>query len=389
MEVRRKMGRVGIVGIGQTQFRSKREDVNSVELVNEAVRAALADAQLTIKDIDAIIIGNMEHFESINYSEMWTIDGSGGYMKPVMKITTGGTTGSTIACAGFYQVSSGMFDRVLVIGWEHLSESDTTGAIASCSDPIWERSVMAGAVGPLAIVASEYMRIHGTTEEDAARVAVQAHKNALNNPYAHLHLDITVDDVLNSAMLSYPMKLLDMCPTSDGACAMVFAEDKSAREITDNVAWVKSVATRHDTAFFGDGGLKHGDKLRSLYLATEEAYTRAGIKNPFKELDVIEMYEPSSWSALTWVDSLHICEPGEAPKLFEEGVLSMKGELPLNPSGGVISTNPIGATGAVRVAEAALQIRGMADRRQVPDVELAMATGFGGSGWSDVMILER
>ena len=113
--------RVAIVGTGQTFHKSHRPDVNGQELINEAVLRALTDADLKMKDIDAIVIGNMDHFEGINYVDCWSVDGSGGTMKPIIKLTTGGTTGCTVAIGGYHLVGSGMFDRVLIIGWENLS----------------------------------------------------------------------------------------------------------------------------------------------------------------------------------------------------------------------------------------------------------------------------
>ncbi|RLB15176.1 MAG: thiolase family protein, partial [Deltaproteobacteria bacterium] len=142
--------RVAIVGTGQTYHRSSRKDVNGVELIQEATARALEDAGLTRKDIDAVVIGNMDHFEGINYVDMWSIDGNGGLHKPIMKVTTGGTTGTTVAIAAFYHVASGLFDTVLAIGWEKNSESDTTAAIITCADPFWERPTFGGAIAGLA-----------------------------------------------------------------------------------------------------------------------------------------------------------------------------------------------------------------------------------------------
>ena len=378
--------RVAIVGVGQTHHTSRRLDVNGVELINEAVLRALEDAALSIKDIDAIVIGNMDHFESINYVDTWSVDGSGGYMKPVLKVTTGGTTGTTLAIAGYYHAASGLFDTVLVIGWEKNSESDTTGAIITCSDPIWDRFSYAGAIPSLATEAVAYMKRYGVTERDAARVAVRDRGHALNNPHAHLRKRITVEEVLSSPMLSYPIKLLDICPRSDGACAVVFASENKAKKVTDSPAWIHAVATRHNYAWFSD--LQY-DSIPSLELAAREVYEKAGIREPLKELDVIELYQPYSFAGLKWIEALGLCAPGEAPKLLWDGVTDMGGELPINPSGGVLSTNCIGATGLIRVAEAALQIRDRAGERQVPDVHRALATGFGGCYWSDVLLLGR
>ena len=376
--------RAAIVGVGQTYHKSKRLDVNGVELINEAVRAALEDAQMTKEDIDAVVIGNMDHFEGINYVDMWSVDGSGGYLKPLMKVCTGGTTGSTVAAAGYYHAASGLFGTVLAIGWEKNSESDTTAAIITCSDPIWERPVFAGAVAGLATEANAYMDAYGVTEEDAARVAVRDHKHAMNNPYAHVRVEITVENVLSSPMLSYPVKLLDMCPRSDGACAVIFANEDKVDKITNKPAWVLATATRHNYTYFGDVDT---GKMPTLYLASQEAYRIAGIKEPLKEIDLMELYIPYSFAGLRWIEALGVCGEGEAPKLVAEGVTDMGGELPINPSGGVLCTNPIGATGLLRVGESALQIMGRADKRQVPGAKLALATGFGGCMWSDVMIL--
>ena len=147
--------RVAIVGTGQTFHKSHRPDVNGQELIHEAVARALADADLKLKDIDAVVIGNMDHFEGINYVDCWSVDGSGGTMKPIIKLTTGGTTGCTVAIGGYHLVGSGMFDRVLIIGWEKNSESDTTGAITTAFDPIWDRLVFAGAISGLAAEARQ------------------------------------------------------------------------------------------------------------------------------------------------------------------------------------------------------------------------------------------
>jgi len=376
--------RAAIVGTGQTHCRSSRKDVNGQELINEAVQRALQDAELTRDDIDAIVIGNMDHFEGINYVDSWSVDGSGGYMKPIFKVTTGGTTGTTVAMAGYYHAASGLFDKVLAIGWEKNSESDTTGAIITAFDPVFDRPTFGGAVGGLAIMATRYMSLYGATEKDAARVAVRDRRHALNNPYAHLQLDITVEDVLKSPMISYPVKFLDMCPRTDGACAVIFASEDVATGITPTPAWVHGTVNRHNYAMTGD---PPWDNLQSLDEASNKLYEKLGIKEPLKEFDVMELYFPCSWSGLAWVEDLGLCKRGEAPKLHWDGVTDMGGELPINPSGGVLSSNPIGATGLQRTAEAAIQIMGKGDKRQVPDAKLALVSGFGGCFWSDLLAI--
>ena len=375
---------VGIVGVGQTHHASKRLDLSGIELISEAVTRALDDAGINASEIDAFVIGNMDHFENINYVDAWATDGLGSFMKPVFKVTTGGTTGNTVAACAYYHIASGLFETVMGVGWEKNSESDTQAAIATCANPVLERDAFAGAIGPLAAEYSMYMGKYGATEEDAAIVAARDRNNALNNPYAHNRMAVTVEDVMSSPMLSYPIKLLDMCPRSDGACAVIFASEEKAKRLCPRPAWIHTSVVRHDYTYLGD---LEWHRLMSLESASAEAYRLAGITDPVKEFDVAELYLPVSTCGVKWMDSLGFCEMGGAPELVRKGVTDMDGELPVNPSGGVISTNPIGATAMIRVGEAAWQIMGRAGDRQVPNVKKALATGYGGCAWSNVMIL--
>ncbi len=385
--------RVAVVGVGMTKQRSSRPDVNGQELINEAVRAALEDAGISRRDIDAVVIGNMDHFEGINYVDTWSVDGSGALMKPIMKLTTGGTTGTTVAMAAYYHVASGLFDRVLAVGWEKNSESDTTGAIITAFDPFWDRPIFAGAVAGLALEATQYMHLTGATEEDAAYVAVRERRHALNNPFAHLHINLTIEDVMNSPYLSWPVKMGDMCPRTDGACAVVFASEDVVEEFPNKPAWILAVADRHLWAYTSDPyvnqAIENGWWFPALEWSAREVYDKVGIKDPLKEIDVAELYLPYSFAGLRYMESLGFCERGGGPDLVRSGATDMGGECPVNPSGGVMSSNAIGATGLLRVAECALQIQGRAGDRQVPDVKIALATGFGGCFWSDVLLMGR
>ncbi len=375
--------RVAIVGTGQTFHKSHRPDVNGQELINEAVQRALADANLKMKDINAILIGNMDHFEGINYVDCWSVDGSGGVMKPVIKITTGGTTGASLAIGGYHMVASGMFEKVLIIGWEKNSESDTTGAITTAFDPIWDRQVFAGAISGLAAEAQGYMARFGACDRDAARVSVRDRKHATNNPHAQLRKEVTLEEVLASPMLADPIHLLDVCPRTDGACAVIMANEDVAGKICSVPDWIWATAARHSYTYLGDGDWGW---LTSMEKCAKEIWKKTGIKEPRKEIDVIEMYQPYSFAGLIWIEDMGIVGHGEAPQYIWDGNTDMGGELPVNPSGGVIACNPIGATGLIRCAEAAMQVMGKADARQVPDVNFAVSTGFGGCMWTDMLL---
>ncbi|MFX1464245.1 MAG: thiolase family protein [Promethearchaeota archaeon] len=379
---------VAIVGIGQTKYRSKRRDVNIPEMIYEAVKMALDDAQMEPKDIDAILIGNMDHFEGINFSEMWCgIEAAPGYLKPVVKIATGGTTGSSLGICGYYNIASGIYKNVLVVGWEKLNEGGATTGIITAFDPVWERPSLAGALGPLALMANIYAHRYGITSEQAAKVTVKNRSNAANNPFAHVQMpNITIEDVMNSQMISYPLRLHDCCPQSEGACAIIYANEEEAKKITDNPAWFKGVSTAHYYTFGTDDIMYN---LPTATIASKKIYKKVGIRDPVKDLDVAEIYEPTSWSELSWTEALGFAELGGGGKLLDEGITQMNGELPVNPSGGVLSTNPIGATALVRFAEAAIQVMGQGGKRQVPDVETALGMGFGGSLWTELAILGK
>ena len=381
------MGRgVAIIGVGQTKHAKARDDVNQAELVREAATRALADAGLTFADVDAVILTNMELFEGRALPELWVAEAVGGYLKPVFKIATGGTSGTSACIAAYHQVASGVFDVVLVVGWEKHSEGHTQTGMA-LTDPLWDRQVASGAVGNFALSISQYMAERGVTMEQAAKVAVKARRNACRNPYAHLQKsDITVEKVLSSRMLAWPVHLYDMCPQSDGACAVVFAGEEVARSRCDRPAWVRAAVTRHDQPYIGDLD-RRLLTMRTLRDASREAYHRAGITDPLRQLDVAEIYEPVTYAELAWYEALGFCQDGEAGRLIDEGVTEMDGELPVNPSGGVLSTNPVGASGVIRAAEAAMQVMGRAGAHQVPKVKTALATGYGVYAWSDVLIL--
>ncbi|MBI5529453.1 MAG: thiolase family protein [Deltaproteobacteria bacterium] len=380
------MRRVAIIGTGQTRHARCRDDASQPELVREAAAAALADAELRPADIDAVLLSNMELFEGRAFPELWAGEGAFACGKPCMKVATGGTSGTSACIAAFHQVASGLFDTALVVGFEKHSEGHTQTGMA-LTDPFWDRAVASGALGNFALSISEYMTERGVTERQAALVAVKARTNAARNPHAHLKSpEVTVEEVLASRMLAHPVRLFDMCPQSDGACAMVVASEECARRACSRPAWVKATATRHEQPYLGDID-RRLCAMRTLRDASRAVYAAAGIIDPLAELDVAEIYEPVTYAELAWYEALGFCEDGGAGRLIEDGVTSMDGALPVNPSGGVLSTNPVGASGVIRVAEAALQIHGRGGARQVDGARLALATGYGVYAWADAVVL--
>lgn len=387
MAHRKKNRNVGVIGVGQTKHSSHREDVNQPEMVHEAVREALDDAGLTISDIDCIVHGNMELFEMIHQPDLWHCLGTGAYGKDSFRLTTGGTTGATLFCAGDNLVASGMYDVAMVIGFEKLQEGHTTGGITNMADPLWFRSLQTGALtGTCA-----YDLIQEFGEERANKVAMMYRiimdQHASLNPKAHRAFGLEWDQmdhlIETSTKLIGDLKIIDMCSQSDGACAVIMASEDIAEKICPNPDWIWGTATRHSYTYFGDADY---GRLTSMERCAKELFKKAGIKEPRKEIDVIELYQPYSFAGLIWIEDMGIVGRGKAPGYVWDGNTDMGGELPINPSGGVIACNPIGATGLIRCAEAAMQVMGKAEPRQVPDVNFAVSTGFGGCWWTDMLL---
>jgi acetyl-CoA C-acetyltransferase len=216
------------------------------------------------------------------------------------------------------------------------------------------------------------MEKFGAPREIGPLVAVKARRNAMRNPYAHLRQPITVEEVLASPLLWDPIHRLESCPASDGAAAMVFADgDLPSRR----AAWVQGMSA------YSEVHARPGrDQVNpaSGQAAARAVYAEAGVTDPRREIDVAEIYEPFSWIEVMWYENLGFCAPGEGWKLLRDGVTDYGGALPVNPSGGVLSTNPIGASGLLRMAEAALQVLGEAGEHQVDGARRALGHAYGG-----------
>ena len=380
---------VAIIGSGMSKFSSHREEVNQPEMIHEAVVEALEDAHLTMNDVDCVLHGNMELFEMVHQPDMWHVLGSGAWGKSGIRLTTGGTTGATLACAADNVVASGLHDVVLAIGFEKLQEGDTTGGITNMADPLWGRSLQTGAL--TGTTAQKLIEQFG---EERAKFAAMKYRtimdeNAMRNRKAHRRFGLDRASIKEMADNSPPLvgelRMIHMCSQSDGACAVVFASEEKTKRFNANAAWVVDHETVHreETMIFTAGKSSHR-------VAAERLFARNGIADPVHDIDVFEMYDPSAWWGLEWLADFFLCDGDEHLKMVEDDVITMDGEIPVNPSGGVLASNPIGATALVRVAEAAMQVRGTAGNHQVPrPVRRALASGFGGTLWTVLMLLSK
>ncbi len=369
---------VAVAAVAMTPMKSKHADVPPTDLTRKAVLACLEQAGATPKDLDAIVFGTMDPFDGVNKPEHLEAGATLGTQLPYMKISTGGTTGLTTGVAAYQHVASGLFDSVLAICTQRVGEApDAQPILNTCVDPIYERHVGVGAISVGALQGAAHMKKYGSKPEDFAAIAAKDHTNASVNERAHLRFPATTDQVLASPMVSYPLRLMECCPRSDGAVAVLFASKERVREFTDNPAWVLGESSISDSYPIGD----RPDLARwdTAALCARRAYRMAGIENPRRDLDAVELYSPFTSQEVLELEAFGLAPTGQGHKLIHEGVTARDGDIPTAPSGGVLCTNPIGATGLVRLAEASLQVTGQAGACQVPDADTALAHAWGGT----------
>jgi acetyl-CoA C-acetyltransferase len=366
--------RCAVIGIGQTKHNSKRDDVSIAGLVREAASRALADAELTWGDIDAVVIGKApDMFEGVMMPELYLASALGGVGKPMFRVHTAGSVGGSTALVAAHLVAAGIHKRVLTVAFEKQSDSDAMWAL-SVPQP-FSPPLLAGAGGYFAPHIRAYMRRSGAPAHVGMVVAVKDRLNALKNPYAHLHLpDIDMKTVEESIMLWDPLRYLETCPSSDGAAAMVLAAEDSLSGSTPP-AWVHGMAMRSEPTMFA-GRDQVNPKAGQDCAA--DVYRQAGITDPRADLDMAEVYVPFSWYEPMWLENLGFCAEGDGWKLTDSGATALDGDIPWNCSGGVLSSNPIGASGMLRFLEAALQVRGQAGEHQVPGARRALGHAYGG-----------
>ena len=378
------MRRVAIVGVGQTNYQYRRDDCSYSDLVFEAVKQAFEGVDLTIQDIQAGVFSLApDSLSGLANAERTCVDAIGARGKPFMRVNTGGSSGISAVQVGFYHVASGMYDAVLVAGADRVGESgDSQTILNKMWDPFYERPLPLNAINMLAFSAVRYMHKYGMTQEHMALVSVKNRRHALNNPHAHIRKPTTVEEVLASRFISWPIKLFDACPQSSGGCAVILCSEDLAEKVTDRPAWIQGIGHHSETYFMGDRmGPKrlcdHAD-ADAKAMAIQKAYRMAGVEDPIKDIQTAELYAPFSNTEYHAIDAAGFFPKGESLRRMEDGFFDMEGELPINPSGGTLCSNPIAVTAMVRVAEAALQVMGQAGQGQVPDVRRALATGNGG-----------
>lgn len=380
--------RVGIVAIGQTKYEASKPALHLHDVAYAAVKDVLAKSGLKFAEdgtgIDATVSCSQDHWDGWTISSKNAADVAGGHLRPEEKVAGDGTNAAYYA---FLNILGGHHDCMLVIA--HTKESQVDGRlIENCGiEPIFGRMLGMDFLAAGAIQAQRYMHKYGITPEQCAMVVVKNRGNAKLNPYAQAPMDLQIKDILTSEMLSSPIRLLEAKPTSDGACAMILAVEEKAKKWTDKPVWIEGVGSCYDSHNLGDRDLA---VPRSLAIAAKQAYKMAGIRNPKKDIDVVELSEYYSYQELLWSEGLGFCREGGGGKFIESGATQIGSELPINPSGGLLSGVPVNVAGLNRVAEAALQLKSEAGKRQIEGARVALAHGtMGMCGQNHCVILLR
>jgi acetyl-CoA C-acetyltransferase len=361
------MQKVAVVGAGMTKF-VRRAQETAKELTWEAAHMALNSCEMTMDDIEAVCFGTApDAFDGVHLNGEYVSDGAGAWRKPYMRSYVGGGTGVFVPIQGWYHIASGLFDVVMVVAEEKMSSyyPHAQAAFLTIFDHTTERPLKPNLLWIFAMEMNRYMTTYGLTKADIAQVAVQHKRNAANHPCALLgDANITLDDILKSEVLAWPVQRFDVSPVSDGAVAVILAAEHIAKRITDKPVWIEGVGWHLDTTFWTNRDLAYP---RYVEYAARMAYDMAGIKEPRKQINIAEPYDPFDYKALHHLEGLQLADRGKAAELYSDGTASLTGNMPICPSGGLLGVgNPIAAAGLMKIAELFWQLRGEAGARQVP-----------------------
>jgi acetyl-CoA C-acetyltransferase len=349
------------------------------ELSYEASRMALDSAGMSNTDIESVVLGSApDAFDGIHMKGEYLMDGAGGTDKPYSRVYVGGGTGVFVPISGWWHVASGLFDTCMVVAEEKMSplHPHPQYAFWSIFDHTLERPLGVNLLWIFSLEMRRYMHAYNVKEEDIALVSVKNKGNALNHPCAQLAARITVDDVMKSEPICWPVKRLDVSPPSDGAASVILASEEVARKYTDDPVWIDGVGWNVDSQYWTNRDLSYP---RYVEEAARMAYKMAKIDHPRKQIDFAEVYDPFDYKELHHMEGLLLAKKGEAPKLTKEGVTQRDGDLPINPSGGLLGVgNPIAAAGMMKICELFWQLRGEAGGRQVKkEVNRGLAQAWG------------
>jgi len=380
-----------IVTAGVTKF-GAREGLYARELFVEAAQEAFEKCPNLSpkKEIDGLFVGQMsESYEHQAHVAPVIADWLGLLPVPAFRSEAAcASSGVAMRCA-IFAIRSGMHDIVLVGGVEkmtNLRTASVTEILGMASDYPFEQWHGITFPAIFAMMATAHMAKYGTTEEQLAKVAVKNHENGLLNPKAHFQKSVTVDDVLSSRPVAWPLKLYDCSPISDGASCLVLTAPKLARKFTDTPVHIVGSAQAQDSI----GLFERSDvtTMNVTKLAAKKAYEMARVGA--KGIDVAEVHDCFTIAEIMAYEGLGFSKPGQGGKLIDEGITSLGGKIPVNTSGGLKAKgHPVGATGTAQASEIYLQLTGQAGKRQVKGAKIGLTHNIGGSASTGVVQIYR
>jgi acetyl-CoA acetyltransferase len=377
---------VFIAGIHMTKWGFYPE-IDSYVYSSEAIHAALRDAGMDWRDVQAVFSGSVYQGTASGHKVIKEVGRTG---IPIVNVENACSSSSSALRLAFQQVAAGISDVVVVLGME----KNPRGPIPSTAFRPWELQLGFNFhPANYAIETSKYMARSGATEADISLVTVKNRRHAAMNPNARFQTPVTLEEVIGSRMVAPPLKLLHCCPLADGAAAAVICSGDKLRDRGRAVSIAAAVLT---SAVYGEeyipggtvGSVKFPPEANLVELSARQAYDISGY-GP-EDMDVVQAYDTVSPSELWDLEELGFCGHGEAPRLLREGVFDLNGRIPVNTDGGLMGRgHPMGATGLGQIAEIVFQLRGEAGPRQVENARTGLAHAMGAGPNSSVTILTR
>ncbi|GAB4498523.1 MAG: thiolase domain-containing protein [Anaerolineales bacterium] len=371
------MRKIAILGIGQTKV-DEHWDKSLRELGGEAAFLAMQDAG--VDKVDALYVGNMLSPMVSGQNQLGAFFGDwiGLWKQEAVKIEAACGSGAAAFRSALMAVASGDVESALVVGVEKMTDKagrDVTAALATAADADYEVEQGISFVGINALVMRRYMHEFGWKHEDFAPFSINAHANAIHNPYARLHEKVTVEKFEKSSMVATPINLLDASPVGDGAAAVVIVPAErvmrqprvvvaASAAATDSIA----VHSRKDPMF-----------LNAAYVSSKQAYEMAGVTPD--DIDLFELHDAFSIMTALSLEATGFAERGQGVRLGLENQIGIEGKIPVCTRGGLKARgHPVGATGMYQIVEVAQQLRGECGATQVDGASIGMAQNIGGSG---------
>jgi acetyl-CoA C-acetyltransferase len=365
--------KVSVIGVGCCQF-GENWDKSREDMIVDAVYEAYADAGIEDpqRQIEAIFAGAVYPREGSGE----VADSLRLYGKPITMLMDYCQTGTDAFRCGVFAVASGLYDTVLVLGFDKPKDRGVSGPSA-VFDRV--RGLPATPAGWFSLCAARYFETFGAGREDLAKIAVKNHHNGTLAPKSMLKREITIEDALSARIISWPFGLYDCAAQSDGAAAAIITRTDLARRVRKDPVLVKAVSVATAPHPQRDPDFDFLGWKATLY-AAEDAYRQAGISEPFRQLDVVQLHDCFTLTELLTYEDLGLCKKGEAKDLVASGTFELTGELPVNTDGGLKTFgHPTGATGVRMIYENVLQLRGQAGPRQVQGATLALSHNIGGA----------